>query len=137
MTDEINNQEQLSAWVREQFQRANKHLAEQGILFESVVPQESRYLAPNVAVWKIKDTKNNFYWVISGNLPADALPFSVAKTARSAIKHFSMSWHMKADTILSNPAVDDVQKQYAELLISKAEMLFQVQENEKWWQEEG
>lgn len=135
MTDEITNQEQLSAWVKEQFQRANKYLAEQGILFESVVPQESRYLAPNVAVWKIKDTKKNFYWVISGNLPADALPLSVATTARSAIKHFSMSWHMKADSILSNPASDDVQKQYAALLISKAEMLFTVQEDEKWWQE--
>ncbi|MBT4882928.1 MAG: DUF4826 family protein, partial [Glaciecola sp.] len=37
-------------WVREQFQRANKHLAENGVLFDSVVVEESRYLAPYVAV---------------------------------------------------------------------------------------
>lgn len=47
------DQEQLAQWVREQFQKANKHLAENGVLFESVVIEDSRYLAPMVAVWKI------------------------------------------------------------------------------------
>ncbi|OFA31723.1 DUF4826 domain-containing protein [Glaciecola punicea] len=134
MTDEINSQEALSAWVKQQFQRANKHLAEKGILFDTVVVEESRYMAPEVAVWKIKDTKKNVYWVISGNLPADAISVSVANSAREAIRHFSLSWQLKAQNIMSSAIVDNTQKEFATLLTEKAEMLYEVQENEKWWQ---
>jgi hypothetical protein len=134
MTDEINSQEALSAWVKQQFQRANKHLAEKGILFDTVVVEESRYMAPEVAVWKIKDTKKNVYWVISGNLPADAISVSVANSAREAIRHFSLSWQLKAQNIMSSAVVDNTQKEFATLLTEKAEMLYEVQENEKWWQ---
>lgn len=136
MTDIIDSQESLSKWVKEQFQRANKHLAEQGILFDTVVMEDSRYLAPNVAIWKIKDTKKVFYWVISGDLPADALPASVAKTAREAIKHFSLSWQMKAENIFQNTASDPVQTEYATLLSTKADMLYEVQDKDEWWQAE-
>jgi regulator of protease activity HflC (stomatin/prohibitin superfamily) len=135
MTDKIETQEQLTKWVQEQFQRANKHLAEQGILFDTVVTEESRYLAPSVAVWKIKDTKKKFYWVISGDLPADALPASVATSARDAIKHFSMSWQLKAENILRNSTSDQVQKDYAALLGEKADLLYEVQEKDEWWQQ--
>jgi hypothetical protein len=134
MSDEINSQEALSAWVKQQFQRANKHLAEKGILFDTVVAEESRYIAPEVTVWKIKDTKKNFYWVISGNLPADAISVSVANSAREAIRHFSLSWQLKAQNIMSSAVVDNTQKEFATLLIEKAEMLYEVQENEEWWQ---
>ena len=136
MTDEIQTQEQLAQWVREQFQRANKHLAEKGILFETVVTQESRYLAPDVAVWKIKDTKNDFYWVISGDLPADAIPASAAKTAREAIRHFSLSWQLRAQNITDSGTRDSMQAEFATLLTQKAELLYQVQDDEKWWQAE-
>jgi hypothetical protein len=134
MANEINKQEDLTKWVREQFQRANKHLAESGILFDTVVVEESRYMAPHVAVWKIKDRKKNFYWVLAGDLPADAVPFSVADNARAALKHFSMSWQLKAENIMSNPQSDTTQKDYAALLVNKADMLYQVQENDEWWQ---
>jgi hypothetical protein len=136
MADEISSQEGLAVWVKEQFQRANKHLAEKGILFDAVVVEESRYMAPNVAVWKIKDTKNDFYWVISGEVPADALPHSIAASAREAIKHFSLAWQIKAENILHSPAVDTTQREYATLLASKAEMLYAIQDNEEWWQGE-
>lgn len=135
MTDKIDTQEALTSWVKEQFQRANKHLAEQGILFDTVVMEESRYLAPDVAIWKIKDMKKNFYWVISGDLPADALPASAAKSARDALRHFSLSWQMKAENIIQNPVSDKVQKDYATLLTQKADMLYAAQENDEWWQE--
>jgi hypothetical protein len=135
MTKQIQTQEELTSWVKEQFQRANKHLAQSGILFDTVVTQESRYMAPEVAVWKIKDTKNKFYWVISGNVPADAIAASAANSAREAIKHFSLSWQLKAENIVNNAASDNTQKEYADLLNSKAEMLYAIQEQEEWWQE--
>ena len=64
MASEEFSEAQLSEWVREQYQRANKHLAEQGVLFESVATEECRYLAPVVAVWKIKSTEGKYYWVL-------------------------------------------------------------------------
>jgi hypothetical protein len=133
MTGKNMNQDELGNWVKEQFQRANKHLAEKGILFDTVVTEESRYMAPDIAVWKIKDTNKDFYWVISGNLPADALPASTASNAREAIRHFSLSWQLKAQNILSNATSDGTQKDFADILAQKAEMLYEVQENEKWW----
>lgn len=135
MTDKIETQEALSNWVKEQFQRATRHLAEQGILVDTVVIQDSRYLAPDLAIWKIKDTNKDFYWVISGDVPADALPASVAISAREAIKHFSLTWQIKAENIFQNSASEQVQKDYAVLLTSKADMLYQMQEKDEWWQE--
>ena len=41
--------EERATWVREQFQKANKFLAENGVLFDSVVTEESRYLIPYLA----------------------------------------------------------------------------------------
>lgn len=136
MTDKIDSQEALSAWVREQFQKANKHLAEKAILYETVVIEDCRYLAPKVAVWKIKDTKKNFYWVISGDVPADVLPASVATSAREAIKHFSLSWQLRASNILEHVKSDQLEKDYANLLIEKADLLYEVQAEDKWWQNE-
>ncbi len=58
-------------WVRLQFQRANLHLAEQGIIMESVAVAESRYLPPLIAVWKIHGLNKNVVWAISGDVPVD------------------------------------------------------------------
>ena len=60
--------EERATWVREQFQKANKFLAENGVLFDSVITEESRYLMPYLAVWKIRAMDSKRYWVISGAL---------------------------------------------------------------------
>lgn len=131
----IDSQEKLSEWVREQFQRANKHLAENGVLFDTVVTEESRYLAPYLAVWKIKSTEKKFYWVISGDLPCDFASFEIAKNARDAIKHFSLQWQLKAENLLQSEGGDQTQKEFAQLLIEKAENIYQVQANDELWSE--
>lgn len=131
----INNQEELSTWVREQFQRANKHLAENGILFDSVVTEESRYLAPFVAIWKIKANDKKYYWVISGDVPCDFIPYESEKTARAAIRRFSFIWQIKAENIIKGQSNDKVQQEFAKLLINKAENLYDMQADEKVWQE--
>jgi hypothetical protein len=131
----ITNQEELTTWVREQFQRANKHLAENGILFDSVVTDESRYLAPFVAVWKIKANDKKYYWVISGDVPCDFIPYESEKTARAAIRRFSFIWQIKAENIIKTQNNDKVQQDFANLLINKAENLYDIQADEKVWQE--
>jgi len=133
MSENEVSQEQLSAWVKEQFQRANKHLAEQGVLFESVVTQESRYLAPFVAIWKIKASDGKSYWVISGDVPADFMPYATEKTAREALRGFSLRWQMQADRILHSGSQDKTQHEFAERLILKAEQIYDLFANEQAW----
>ncbi len=132
-TNEV-SQEQLSAWVKEQFQRANKHLAENGVLFESVVTSESRYLAPFVAVWKIKTSDGKYYWVISGDVPADFMPYETEKTARDAMRSFSLRWQLQADNLLRSGMQDTTQNEFANRLITKAEQLYDVFSDEQVWQ---
>ncbi|MEW9796675.1 DUF4826 family protein [Alteromonas sp. CYL-A6] len=128
-------EEQKEAWIKEQFQRANKHLAENGVLFDTVVADASKYLIPYLSVWKIKSTENKQYWVISGDLPTDFMLASNAKDAREAIRHFSMSWQMKAESIRQTMPGDETQMRFAALLENKAMNLFNVHESEHLWRE--
>ena len=127
------DQEGLSQWVREQFQRANKHLAENGVLFDSVVTEESRYLAPYIAVWKIKAADKTYHWVISGDVPCDFMPYEAEKTAREAIRRFSFNWQLKAENIRRTGTDDTTQLEFATLLETRAEGLYEIQSDEKLW----
>ena len=128
-------EEQKADWVRDQFQKANKHLAENGVLFESVVTSESRYLVPVVAVWKIKATDKRLYWVINGDLPTDFVIADVATSARDAIKHFSMAWQLKAANLRAAENADTTLLEYAALLESRAEGLYTLQNKAELWQD--
>ncbi|WJG10892.1 DUF4826 family protein [Aliiglaciecola sp. LCG003] len=129
------SKEEMGQWVRSQFQRANKHLAENGIIFDSVVTEESRYLAPVVALWKIKTTDNRYYWVISGDLPVDFMPYENEKNARDVLRRFSFSWQLKAENLQNSDSLDQTQKDFCDLLVSRAEGLYQMYEKESLWQE--
>ncbi|WP_028767059.1 DUF4826 family protein [Shewanella fidelis] len=138
MAEEVVDQEQqIQEWTRAQFQKANKFLAEKGIMPNKVYAEESRYLAPYVALWKIdskKPTKKT-YWVMSGDLPSDYVEVSVAATAREALRHFSMMWQMKAENIQrSGLTKDPAQAKFAQLLVSRAESLYKMQADDSIWQ---
>ena len=133
MSSQEVSQEQLSAWVKEQFQRANKHLAEKGVLFDTVVTEESRYLAPFVAIWKIKALDGKFFWVVSGDVPADFMPYKSEKNARDALRGFSFRWQLQADNILNSGTDDKTQHDFADRLIAKAEAVYELFSNDKAW----
>ena len=128
------DQEQLAQWVREQFQKANKHLAENGVLFESVVIEDSRYLAPMVAVWKIKTRDSKYFWVISGDLPVDFVPADVSSDVRGVLKHFSLLWQLKVENLSQAETIDETQKEYLTLLGTRAYDLYHMSEDDKLWQ---
>ncbi|ASJ97173.1 DUF4826 family protein [Shewanella marisflavi] len=125
-------------WVKEHFQKANRFLAEKGVIPSKVIAEESRYLAPFLAVWKMesKQPKPQTFWVMSGDLPSDYVDVKVAATARDAIRHFSMMWQLKAENLVKSGAVKDkTQAQFAQLLVSRAESLYQIHNDEKLWKE--
>ncbi|MEC4725404.1 DUF4826 family protein [Shewanella sp. D64] len=123
-------------WIKEHFQKANRFLAEKGVIPSKVIADESRYLAPYVAVWKMESkqpTKQTF-WVMSGDLPSDYVDVKVAGTAREALRHFSMMWQMQAENLFKSGATKDpTQAKFAQLLVSRAESLYQIQGDDKLW----
>ncbi|WP_394176904.1 DUF4826 family protein [Thalassotalea litorea] len=127
-------EEQRSAWVREQYQKATKYLAEKGFVTESVATLDSRYLIPVVAIWKLQTINKESVWVISGDLPCDHIGISAAEDVREALRNFSMKWQLQAQNILAT-AKDRTQIEFASLLVSRAEGLYQLFENEKLWNE--
>ncbi|WP_028764796.1 DUF4826 family protein [Shewanella colwelliana] len=125
-------------WIKEHFQKANRFLAEQGVIPSKVIAEDSRYLAPLLAVWKMesKQPKAQTFWVMSGDLPSDYVDVKVATTARDAIRHFSMMWQLKAENLTNSGAIKDkTQAQFAQLLVSRAESLYQIHNDEKLWKE--
>lgn len=124
---------QVSEWVRAQFQKANLFLAEKGIVMESVAVQESRYLPPLVAIWKINALDRQSYWVISGDLPTDHLSITAATDAREALRAFSFRWQMNAQQLIDAGAGDQTSVDYVNLLINRAHSLYDLFENEKFW----
>jgi len=132
MTQEQNmTAEQQQQWVREQYQVATKYLAEQGLVTESVVVEESRYLVPFLSIWKLKVLDGSFYWVICGDLPSDHNTIDVAPNAREAVRHFSFKWQMQAENLLKSD--DKEQEKFAGILIGRAEGLYDMYQQDKVW----
>lgn len=125
--------EEHEQWVNNQFQRAHNHLAENGIMFDSVVEGSSRFMAPFVAVWKVKAKDKNAYWVICGDVPADFTIDKNASDPREAVRYFAMHWQLKAENIRKNRILDEMQMKYADLLQLGAENLFSTYENDELW----
>lgn len=137
---EINKDQQVAMqqqWIQQQFQKANRHLAEKGIVPTKVLADESRYLFPYIALWKIEVAKptKKVFWVLSGDLPCDFVDCSVAKNARDVLKHFSLHWQLKAEKLMHSGATKDpAQNEFAKLLINKAQGLYDLQDNDRLWQ---
>lgn len=123
-------------WVRTQFQKANRFLAEKGVIPSKVLTDESRYLAPYVAIWKMESKRptSKTFWVMSGDLPSDFVDVKVAATARDAVRHFSMMWQMQAENLVRSGATRDAtQAKFAQLLVSRAESLYRIHNDENLW----
>ncbi|MDX1704976.1 DUF4826 family protein [Pseudidiomarina sp.] len=129
---------EASEWVRLQFQRANKFLAEKGILTDRVLTKDSRYLVPHVAVWKFSTQDQVDVWVVNGDVPSDVVGAGAAKTAREALRHFSLQWQIQADKILTDEKLsqDPEQQKYAKYLIQSAENLYQTTQVEDLWEDQ-
>ncbi|ATC94476.1 DUF4826 family protein [Pseudoalteromonas tunicata] len=129
-------EQQIANWQRDTLASSQKHLAERGIVPQSIFDKESRYLAPFFAVWKIKAQNGRTYWVIAGRLPTDHAEISAAATAREAIRYFSLQWQLKADQIVHAGVRDKTQLDFANLLINRAHGLYEFYEKDELWANE-
>ena len=87
--------QEQETWVKQQYQTAVKYLAEKGIVTEKVAVEQSRYIAPEIAIWQFTSVDSQGYWVISGNLPCDHVHLESAPVAREALRHFALKWQLQ------------------------------------------
>lgn len=131
--------EENEAWVRRFYEKAAEYLASKGVIAESFILPESRYLIPLVIVWKIvategtKKSKKQNYWVITGEVPTDHIAESGAKDARDALRAFALRWQLKAEQILRMENPTDEQSQFAHLLIDRANGIYDLFGSDKLW----
>lgn len=117
-------QQEGMVWAQGQLRNASKFLAEKGVILETVFNEVSTYMTNKVAIFKIRDKERNKYWVITGDMPTDYAPASVAKDYKEAARHFSLNWQLKAENIIRMPTRTKVQSEFAQLLVNKAEELY-------------
>lgn len=127
-------EQEILNWARDAYQKIMGFLGEQGLVIESLSESESRYLAPFVAVWKLKTTEGKWVWAISGDLPSDFISSEGATSARETLRAFSMRWQMKVEKIRNNADIEEEQKKLADLMEERAVQLYQVFEDDTFWQ---
>lgn len=133
MTKDVSmTEEQQQQWIKNQYQVATKYLAEKGVVTQSVQVEESRYLVPILALWKLTSIDGNKFWVLCGDLPSDHSSVDVAPNAREALRHFSLKWQMQAENLLQ--AKNEEQNEFAHLLIGRADGLYKLFNDESLWQ---
>lgn len=130
MEKALTEQEQQD-WVRDHYQAAVKYLAEKGLITESVVLEQSRYLIPLMAVWKLKLSDQSYLWVVNGDVPTDHVEENVADSARGVVRHFSLKWQMQVEELYAQD--DKTQTEFADYLVSRAEGLYQLHNDEQLW----
>ncbi|MDP5144167.1 DUF4826 family protein [Rheinheimera baltica] len=127
-------EQERAEWVRIQFQKANEYLASKGIVSDNVAVTESRYLPPYFAIWKLNTKDKHAYWVVSGDLPTDHIAFSAAANAREAVRAFSLHWQLKAQQIMDSGTTDKTQTEFAQILVHRAQALYEMFEKDELWQ---
>ncbi len=134
-TDRQLNEQEQAEWTRSAYQKALKHLAEKGVIASQITLEESRVLPPLVAIWKLSAQVPAVrkYWAISGDLPADVATLDAAESAREALRYFSMSWQLKGQQLLETAGNDETKRQYAGLLINRAEGLYELYNADPLW----
>lgn len=136
MTEKLPSQmtdDEIREWCTQSYQGAVSFLAQEGIITESVVLEESSYLPPIVAFWKIKSSENEFYWVVNDEIKADFIPASAAKTARDAAKVFSLRWQLEVEKVTALENIEDKVLQEAKELEFVATRLYQIHEEDELW----
>jgi len=128
-------------WLQQEHGKVLEYASRNALELSGIVQQSSAILPPAVAIWFIESkTNSQGFWIISGDLPTDHIVGDNAKNAREAIKHFTLRWQLKAENILkeleqetSATEGSNTRKEFAEILISRAEGLYQLADRDDLW----
>lgn len=145
---EVTNEDKqfnIKEWTQSEFVKISKFCGSKGYRVSSVNQKKCRYLAPLIAIWYVKtDDKNVDLWVVSGDFPTDLTVSTVAKNARDVLRHFSLSWQLQAAKLedgLAEGKVEladkETQTKFTQQLITRAESLYSLHNDDKLWKQAG
>jgi len=137
------DRKELDAWVKKNLNTAVHKFMDKGTIDSAVIEARPAWVLPfQILIGKIraKDQPENFTWFICGELPTDYVGASVAKTPKEVARHFSLKWQLTASQFQekqTDRAPSQIaQNEVADNLISHAEALYELVENERLWQQQ-
>jgi hypothetical protein len=142
MTFEIKNEADAKRWNQLQYAEALKYCQRHQLPVLEFNKKDSRVLPPVLAVWHVilQGQPKRAVWIVGGEVMMDHVDASVAKDAREALRHFSMTWQLKASALeeqLENDtsgAMDpEEQRKVIQTMVEKAEALYELYQNDSIW----
>jgi len=129
------------AWIRQEHGKVLEYASRNILDLSRIRQNDSAILPPFIAIWLVESKSHSKgFWIITGDLPSDHIVGDSAQSARDAIKHFALKWHLKAENInieLEKEASEtesyNSKKEFAEILIAKADGLYQCAARDDLW----
>jgi hypothetical protein len=133
--------EENREWILEMKAKLLKYCRNKELGADRILDKQYAGLAPYFALWAVENRKEHKkYWVITGDLPNDHLPYEVAGTPRDALRHFSLSWQLKAEKMQQKLEQNDLlmgtpeqHKEMINLLQDRATNLYNLSADDKIW----
>jgi hypothetical protein len=137
------NEEESKKWSQQHYLEAMKYCNKHNLKVINFDQPNSRVLPPVLAIWRINlatQPKSSIWLIGGGKVMMDHVDVSMAKNARDALRHFSMSWQLKASqmetTIAANSSGNlniEQQQKVISVLINEAEALYTLYADEQTW----
>lgn len=130
----------IKQWGQEEVVKVQKFCLSKGIDIKSFQRDRCLSIPPAIGIWYLSSKTKEDFWIVSGDLPTDFAPGSVAANPREAIRYFAMSWQLKAarmeDSLAEGKIVladKETQEKAIQELITKANALMGLQQDDKLW----
>jgi hypothetical protein len=115
-------------WAKREIDRLVNALLAQGAIDDNLVEARLAWTVPSeVVLGQLRQQGNllEFLWIIGGNVPADSVHSSAARTPRDAVRHFALKWQLDAGQM------DDADA--ASTLVEHAEYLYALSDDDRFW----
>lgn len=142
-----NDREAFQKWAQELMQAMAKHLAVAGLVVKDEVRIEARWHYPFrilVAQGWGRNTPDDRFWLIGGDVPLDHVESRAAADARAALRHFALRWQVQGARVRSGDRDLQPGDQRSELRVNwtevgdtlarNAEFIYALAEDDRNWE---
>ena len=116
-------------WMRKLVDLAVRGAGETDLYEDALLEARPEWALPNrLLVGKVREQLNPraFHWFICGEIPLDFISGDTAATPRDALRYFAMKWQLDAER-----AEDE---ESAQSLVENAEAIYELADDERFWQ---
>lgn len=143
--DNNNHADETNAdWASETLAKALEEMMSAGVISSKLIEARPIWSVPGqVMIGQLREAgeESTFRWLVSGDVPTDQIHSTIAATPREAARHFSLKWQMDAARYENEEKRMEITpderarlSQLARLLVERAEWLYDVVEDDRFWQ---